>query len=278
MHNKPIKLNANTCRSTNDFSLIVSGTLLLKKAEFLSVSVFSSGDKSYRIHRQSGFSCHQLTEQHGFHAVKTEVQDVGDRWTRIIGWRAEGKRGLYSVGSDFNGHTGIFTASKNGAYYCAARIRFDRISTNEGRDIVSYIHLSLRLYGEKDGENVLRTMDGNDMSSKYQSLDLAGTVALKVGQLVSVWAYSNVATQIKSESGFSCHLMGTHKGFHAKVEKNIRYGMGWSTLKGWRTWGIKGSYGWGGRPSADGSYTAPESGFYACAAQVRSDKYIPRDN
>ena len=253
----------------------MSGTLLLKKAEFLSVSIFSSGDNNFRIHRQSGFSCHRLTEQHGFHAVKSKVQHVGDRWTRITGWRAEGGRGLYSVGSGFNAHTGIFTASKNGAYYCAAQIRFDRISTDEGRDIVSYVHVFLRLDRDKDDENVLHTIDGNEMSSKYQSINLAGTVAMKMGQLVSVWVYSNVATQINSESGFSCHLMGTHKGFQANLGRDIRYSIGWSTLKGWRTWGTSGNYGWGGRPSADGSYTAPESGFYACAAQVRGDKHIP---
>ena len=236
----------------------MSGTLLLKKAEFLSVSVFSSGDNNYRVHIQSSFSCHQLTELHGFHAARTEVQDVGDRWTRITGWRVEGERGLYSVGSGFNDRTGIFMASKNGAYYCAARIQLD---------IVWYTNLCLRL----DGDNVMHAIEGNEMSRNYHSLNLAVTVALKAGQFVSVWVYSNVATQINSESGFSCHLMGTHKGFHAKLGKDIRYSIGWSTLKGWRTWGTRGNYGWGGRPSADGSYTAPESGFYACAAQVRSE-------
>merc|ERR1712032_1609648 len=117
---------------------------------------------------------------------------------------------------------------------------------------------------------MLDAIGGNEISSNYHSLNLAGTVALKVGQLVSLWVYSNVATQINSESGFSCHLMGTHKGFHAKLRKDIRYSIGWSTLKGWRTWGTRGSYGWGGSPSADGSYTAPESGFYACAAQIQT--------
>ena len=182
---------------------------------------------------------------------------------------------MYSVGSGFNNNTGIFTASKNGAYYCAAQIRFDRVANDEGRDIVSYVHLSLRLNEDNNDGNVLHTIDGNGISSNYQSLSLAGTVALKMGQLVSVWVYSNVATQINSESGFSCHLMGTHKGFHANLKKDIRYSIGWSTLKGWRTLGTSGNYGWGGRPSADGSYTAPESGFYVCAAQVRGDKHIP---
>ena len=249
---------------------------MLGKSEFLSVSVFSSGDNTYSVHTPSGFSCHRLTEHHGFHAVKTEAQDVGDLWTRVIRWRVEGERGLYSVGSGFNNNTGIFTASKNGAYYCAAQIRFDRVANDEGRDIVSYVHLSLRLNEDNNDGNVLHTIDGNGISSNYQSLSLAGTVALKMGQLVSVWVYSNVATQINSESGFSCHLMGTHKGFHANLKKDIRYSIGWSTLKGWRTLGTSGNYGWGGRPSADGSYTAPKSGFYACAAQVRSDEDILR--
>ena len=263
--------NTNYPRSINYFSLTVSGTLLVQKGEFLSLSVFSSGDSNYEIHSQSDFSCHQLTESHGFHAVKAGRQDIGDGWTRVTSWRAQGKPGLYSVGGGFNVKPGIFQnvfrASKNGAYYCAVQVRIDRASIEEGADIVSYIRLQLRVDEETDDS--LSTVEGNGISNNHGSLNVANTLALKKGQIVSAWVYSSVAAQINSESGFSCHLIGTHKGFHATLGQDTQYGTGWSTVKGWRTWGTSVNYGWGGRPSADGFYKAPKPGYYTCAAQVR---------
>ena len=272
---KSTNLNANHPRSIDYFSLTVSGTLSVQKGEFLSLSVFSSGDSNYKIHSQSDFSCHELTELHGFHAAKAGGQDIGDGWTRIIRWRAEGRRGLYSVGGGFNVDDGTFKASKNRAYYCVAQIGIDRASSEKGLDIVSYTRLQLRVDEEKDCEMSLYTVDGNGMANNHDSLNVAGTLALKVGQTVSAWVYSSVAAKVNAESGFSCHLMGTHKGFHATLGQDTQYGTGWSTIKGWQTWITSGDYGWGGRPSADGSYTAPESGYYACAAQVRSTFPLP---
>ena len=244
----------------------MSSTLLVKQTEYLSVAVFSLGDRDYQINSQSSFSCHELPELYGFHAVKAAIQNVGYGWTRIIRWRVNGKTGVYSVGPGFVAATGAFVAPTSGAFYCAAHIRFDRLSLEEGRDSALSTYLHLRL--DENGKNPVFPVRTEASSENFDSLALAGMLALKEGQDVSIWAFSKASTQVNTESGFSCHLMGTHKGFHANMRKDKHYGKGWSTLRGWRTWGGGGKYAWGGRPAVDGSYTAPETGYYACAAQV----------
>ena len=56
--------------STNYRSMMVSGTLKLKKTEYASVFVHSTGDTAYKIHSESGFSCQMLPSPYGFHAEK----------------------------------------------------------------------------------------------------------------------------------------------------------------------------------------------------------------
>ena len=65
--------------STNYRSMMVSGTLQMKKGQFASVYVFSSTDIHYRIQTETGFSCHQLDSNIGFHAEK----DGNQVW---MGW------------------------------------------------------------------------------------------------------------------------------------------------------------------------------------------------
>lgn len=247
----------------------MSGTLLLKKGEYLSVSVFSFGDNNYKIRARSGFSCHKLTELHGFHAAKIGQQDVDSRWGQIARWRADSGAGLYSTGGGFNADTGTFTASKNGAYYCAARIRFDLARAEDGRDVVPHAYLQLRLDDDDDVENALFNVEGPAMSNNHLNLDLVGTVALRMGQRVSVWVSSNIGMQINFRSGFGCHLLATHKGFYANLGQDAQYSTGWSTLLGWRAWGTSERYKWNGSPSGGGVYTAPEPGYYICVAQVK---------
>ena len=262
-------MNANPHSSTNYFSLSVTGTLLLKKDEYLSVSVFSAGDSNYKIHTRSGFSCHQLTELHGFHAVKNGQQDVGSRWSRITRWRTDGRAGLYSTGGGFDADTGIFTASKNGAYYCTARMRFDMGHGENGRNAIPYAYLQLRLDEDGVDENMLFSVESHGMSNNHLNLDLVGTVALTVGQRVSVWVFSNTTMQINFRSGFGCHLLTTHTGFYANLGQDAQYSTGWSTLLDWRSWGTSERYKWNGSPSAGGVYTAPDAGYYVCVAQVK---------
>ena len=291
-------------KSASYFSVTVSGTVMLKAADFINIWVFSSGDSNYNIHTQSGFSCHQLTESSGFHAVKSGSQDLGPLWTQVTGWRVGGTRGLYSFGDSFNTGTGVF-AAEGGAYYCAAQVLFDRTDKKGKKDgppkkddpkkkdappkndapakkddpkkrhnpkpntrkKKDDIRLHLRV-DENEEEYGLSTVGSSDMPNNMIGLNVAGTVALKSGQRVSMWAYSDAQTRVIQDSGFSCHRMGAYTGFHANLAQDKRYRTGWSTLKGWQTWGHSELYSWGGRPGVDGDYEARISGFYVCAAQV----------
>jgi len=61
-------------RSTNYFSLQLSGSIQVKKGQYVSAFIYSGGDNSYTIHSESGFSCHQLGTAVGFHADKSGNQ------------------------------------------------------------------------------------------------------------------------------------------------------------------------------------------------------------
>lgn len=74
--------------STNYRSMMVSGTLQLKgggvgKGQYASVFTFSAGDNSYVVQSESGFSCHQLDTNVGFHADKDGHQVRRRRGVRV---------------------------------------------------------------------------------------------------------------------------------------------------------------------------------------------------
>ena len=244
---------------------------MLNDGEFLSVIIFAYGDAFYKIHTQSGFSCHQLTQLHGFHAGKTGGKKlILDSWAKLKGWRVFGAKGLYSFGGVFDTGTGYFTVAKNGAYYCTARIRFERDPEAAGlAGDIPDVRVSLRVDEEEDDKNGLYAAEGDGMSSNRHSLNVAGTVLLQAGRRVSVWVYSNIDIQVHPDSGFGCHIMGEYKGFHANLLQNKKYSQGWSTIQRWRTWTNNELYAWKGRPTPTGNYPVSESGFYVCAAQVR---------
>lgn len=252
------------------------GTLLLTRGDYVNVMVYSSEDNNFKINTQSGFSCHKLTSPYGFHAVKREAQGVGSQWGQIKGWRVRGKKGLYAVGGGFDNITGAFTVFKSGAYFCAARIQFDRTNSQEnsqknsqdGPNIVPYIRLHLRVNEAQDDHNGMHAVEGNNLPKNYHTLTVSGTLSLRLGLRVSVWVHANVDVDVNRESGFSCHLMGSQKGFHVDIEHDTQLGRGWSSVRGWRTLENTVLYTWGGRPGDTGAYVCAESGFYFCAAQV----------
>ena len=62
-------------------TLSVTGTIELKKGEYVGVWIYSSGD-SYTIQSETGFSCHRFTTTVGFHADKNSNFDV-----KTTGWQ-----------------------------------------------------------------------------------------------------------------------------------------------------------------------------------------------
>lgn len=63
-------------------TLRVTGTIELRKGEYVSVWVYSSGD-SYTIQSETGFSCHRFTTTVGFHADKANNLNI-----QQTGWQA----------------------------------------------------------------------------------------------------------------------------------------------------------------------------------------------
>jgi len=65
-------------------------------------------------------------------------------------------------------------------------------------------------------------------------------------------------------------MMGTRVGFHADAYADRVIGRGWYRLDRWRWTGNNELYSFGGGIS-NTFYTAPQAGYYMCAAQVRID-------
>ena len=59
----------------------VAGTLDLKKGNTVSVFTFSSDDPSYKLNSESGFGCHIMSSNFGFHATMAKPQSIGTGWT-----------------------------------------------------------------------------------------------------------------------------------------------------------------------------------------------------
>ena len=253
--------------STNYRSMMVSGTLQLKKNEYASVFVHSSGDNAYRVHSESGFSCQMLQSPFGFHAEKNGDMKMSKGWKEVSKWRVSGTAGLYAVGKGFDVNRGRFTTQMDGVYYCYAMVSMTGASTSTFR-------LSLNLNNGLDVNNGFHAVRGNKDSKNFGSSNVAGTLNLKKNQKVSVYVYAAADTtwKVSTESGYGCHRLGSNIGFHASGRIDQQFKNSWNRLKQLRTTGNNELYNIGG-PGIDsqGFYKVPSTGYYACAAQIRID-------
>ena len=71
----------------------------------------------------------------------------------LCSWHTDKNPGLYSVGGGFDTKTGIYTAPKQGVYYCAVNVRID-IASNAG-----YFRLVLAINKQIDINNGLSHKD-----------------------------------------------------------------------------------------------------------------------
>ena len=251
--------------STNYRSMMISGTIEIKKGDYTSVFVYSSNDNKYTIQDQSGFSCHRFDSMQGFHAEKAANQKMAKGVSPITGWRVSGSKGLYNVGGGFNINNGRYVVPRNGIYYCAAMIRMD--GTNSA---TSNFRLNLVVNSEVDYSNGFHAYRGNKASSNYGSLNLAGTLNVKKADFISLITFSSADTTwtVSSESGWGCQRMNTKVGFHADQSADQPFQTGWNRITAWRTAGNGELYAMGDAKLDSGYFTAPVQGYYACAAQV----------
>merc|ERR1712046_525728 len=84
--------------STDYHSQSVAGTMYMNAGDYASVYTYSNSDSSVNIQHESGFGCHLLPSDQGFHADMAGDQGVGTGWSKINTWRIEGDPALYTYG------------------------------------------------------------------------------------------------------------------------------------------------------------------------------------
>ena len=121
----------------------------------------------------------------------------------------------------------------------------------------------------------LHAISGNGGSTNYRSMSVAGSILLSKGMKVAVSVYSqkDLSYTISSESGWGCHYMKQQIGFHADAKANQGLKKGWNLVSRWEDRSSVNSelYNLGGSIASNGYYHAPQTGYYACSAQIRLD-------
>ena len=190
--------------SNDKGSLNVAGTIYLKeKKDFMSVYVYSHSDNNWAVHNESGWGCHLLGTQVGFHAdLQLTIKATKRSLLMLKGWRTNGNNELYAMGPGglVNGY---YTAPYDGFYVCATQVRIDSAKN-------LYFKLVVAVNGGYDTNNGLSVTSGNEGSQNYRTLRTAGVLYLKKAQKVSVYVYpgnNDNTFNVNSESGFSCNML-----------------------------------------------------------------------
>ena len=256
--------------STNYRTMTVSGTMQLRKADYVSLWVYSNSDDSWKIHSESGFSCNRFSTPVGFHADKVENLLTNTQWRGVTDWRTVGSETLYDNGNGFQEEEGRFYAPLQGVYYCYANMRFD--SGSRGY----YFQTLITLNEEQDLNNGLFSREGNLGSNNHRHMVVYGTLNLKSNDFVSVYVYSNGDNSwyVHDESGFGCHFLDTKVGFLSDETADKLYGKNWNRVNGWSTVHNNELYALGGEgPDDNGEYIVHKNGFYVCYANLQIDDH-----
>jgi hypothetical protein len=203
--------------SSNYGSMGVAGSIYLKKGNTMSVYVYSRYDNVYSVQTESGFGCHIMQTRVGFHADMSTTATFKTGWARLKNWRTGGNNELYSMGGGPNTQ-GYYKAPEAGFYMCATQIRIDAAYSSLSTTAKTRFRLIIPINGQLDIHNGLHVNDGNQGSTNYRSLRVAGTVYLKKGDRTSVAVYSwtDPSYRVQTESGFSCHKFVTRNKCNAK--------------------------------------------------------------
>jgi len=249
---------------SNKRNIGASGVLKLKKNDVASVFVYTHTDNSWTLNGESGFSCHKLSSDVGFHADKDGDTPLKQNWQEVPKWRVAGFPTLYSSGG-FDPSLGRFKVLNEGVYYCYAQVRLDDAARNMKRLIMARNQ-------DTDTNNGFHTIQGNFGGSDYRSMRIAGNAYVKKGDTVSLFVYSSSDSYTaQSESGFGCHQLTSKTGFHADMSKDQLFGRGWRRVSNWQSGGNEFLYSMSGGFSADGYYSAPQDGYYICSSVMRVD-------
>merc|ERR1712187_778413 len=171
---------------------------------------YSRYDNVYSVQTESGFGCHIMQTSVGFHADMSTTTTYKTGWARLKNWRTGGNNELYSMGGGPNTQ-GYYKAPEAGFYMCATQIRIDAAFSTLSKTGKTRFRLIIPINGQLDIHNGLHVNDGNQGSTNYRSMRVAGTVYLKKGDRASVAVYSlkDTSYRVQTESGFSCHKFFT---------------------------------------------------------------------
>lgn len=197
--------------------------------------------------------------------IQTKMTFQRSGWNELSGpWLTE-TSGKFSYGTDFSATTGRFTSSQNGVYTVAANIK---IVNGQGADIA----LLLVKNGVIDVNNGLYADDGEPSSAT--TLNLFGTISLKTGDRVSLYAYrsSSSTWEIDLSSGFSMTYIGPNwaaQGFHAVLSNDISASAGMKNIDGWTTNSSINSMVYTNGPAPTTiQYTSTVDGIYIVSANI----------
>ena len=151
--------------STNERSMGVAGTIQLGKGDVLNIYVYSSFDNSYSVSTESGWGCHQMGTQIGFH-VNAKAKQAGVKgWSLVHSWAMRPNRarpGMYVKGGRVN--DGYFAAPVSGDYTCSVQMRFDDVSRS------SYMRVILAVNAVTNVNLGFTAIEGNGGSSNYRTM------------------------------------------------------------------------------------------------------------
>eukprot|EP00937_MAST-01D_sp_MAST-1D-sp2_P001996 g1996.t1 len=267
-------------KSTNYMQLQTSGLVYLDVGDYVSVYVYSNGDASWVVYGESGFSVSLLSncpvtlppecQPRAVQAEKSSSQAASKHWTEVTGWRTSGDPVLFdaSHGAWDNGN-GRFTATSAGYYRVSANIRLDSLDPGYARVLIAK-------NGDKDIHNGLNSIEGNKLSSDYDTITVDGLVKLAEGDHVSVFVYSSNDNSFHVErgSGFSVNFLGSNTiSVQADKSGMQAASTGWTEVTSWRTSGTATLYdaSGGAWDNANGRFTASTAGYYRVSTNIRAD-------
>ncbi|MCB9644965.1 MAG: hypothetical protein H6728_17985 [Myxococcales bacterium] len=213
----------------------------------------------------------------GFHAMIGGIGGfgigvTGTGWKQLRSWQTSGVKGLFQTSTAFDAGAGTYTAPQDGYYYFNANIIFNGV--NDTSDVNQYVLASIYVNG--DLQNLFRRSTIQNNPSPNFTLSSQGALFLKKGDVVTVWVYSGVdsAYAISTGSGFSGVFLGATVSslFQAGGSTARILTTQWTQIKGWTAGGGYALSNIGGHfDAAQGTYTAPQDGYYHFSARVRID-------
>ena len=214
-----------------DYAL--SGTLRLRKDDYISLWQYSSEDSVYAVQPRSGFSCARLATTEGFAARLGARQPVGaSGWTEVTGWRTHAADGLFELGGSFGGLSGSarrFTVRSAGVYLVSANLRVDGASRG-------HFVLALARNGAPEPAGALPSALGHPWH-EHVALSASRALRLDAGDSISAWVFASADARyaVHAESSFSCVLVETTDmvGATAAAPSPRAAPLQWAPLAGW---------------------------------------------